>query len=206
MNKKDFLVKIHAYVASDGAVSLWKSKDIHGKKLRIRPRFRIKFYNIEQELVDDFIKSIREVYSGEKYVYYSKKRAEVEVRGQIITKGIFALGRVSTKNWEVPKNLTKNQKRIWISAFVDCDGTVYNKNYNRYVAIDSINLNGLKQISLILNEFEISSKIYTIRYKENISYRLKISGKEDLFKFRKIINLKHPCKKAKLNEAIKSYR
>lgn len=206
MNKKDHLVKLHAYISSDGRVDTWKSKDLHGKKLRVRTRFRIRFFNVEKMLIDDFIKSVKQIYSGKKYVYYPKKRDELEVRGQIITKGIFALGQVSTKNWELPKKLNKNQKAIWIRAFADCDGTVYNKNYTRYVAIDSINLKGLKQISNVLDEFGIKNKIYDIKYKGNISYRLKISKKENLIKFEKLIGFNHPKKKEKLKQAIKSYK
>ena len=79
-------------------------------------------------------------------------------------------------------------------------------NYTRYVAIDSINLNGLKQISLILDEFGISNRIIEVRYKDNISYRLKISRRDNLIKFNELIGFNHPLKKKKLNEAIKSYQ
>lgn len=206
MNKRGDLVKLHAYVSSDGIIDTWKSKDIHGKKLRIRKRFRVRFYNNEKILIEDFISSVRKIYPVQKYIRYSQERFEVEVRGQIICKKLLSLGNVSTKNWEVPKDLTKKQKIIWIRAFADCDGTVGYYDYDRYIAIDSINLNGLKQISKILDELEIFNKIQKVKYKEKISYRLKISRKENLIKFGKLIGFNHPRKKKKLINTIQSYK
>ena len=116
------------------------------------------------------------------------------------------MGQVSTKNWEVPKDLTNKQKIIWIRAFADCDGTVGHYNYNRYIAIDSINLNGLNQISNVLSELGIFNRIQKVRYKEIISYRLKISRKDNLVRFNKLIGFNHPKKKQKLIEAINSYK
>ena len=43
MNKKDLLVKLHGYVASDGGIYTMKVKDMHGKKLRIRRKLRTRF-------------------------------------------------------------------------------------------------------------------------------------------------------------------
>ena len=206
MNKEDILVKLHAYVASDGIIDTWKCKETRGNNVRVRKRLRVRFYNGEKTLVDDFINSAKKVYSNKKYVTYSPKRFEIEVRGQIICKKILSLGDVSTKNWEVPKNLTKKQKAIWIRAFADCDGTVGHYNYHRYVAIDSINLKGLNQISKVLDEFRISSRIQEVRYKGKISYRLKISRKGNLSKFNKLIGFNSQQKKKKLLEAIKSYK
>jgi len=206
MNKKDTLIKLHAYVSSDGIIDTWKSKDIHGKKLRIRKIFRIRFYNDEKTLIEDFIKSVKKIYYDKKYIRYSEKRMEVEVRGQIISKKILKLGDISSKSWEIPKNLSNNQKGIWIRAFADCDGTVYNNHYNRYVAIDSINLNGLKQMSKMLEEFVIINRIIKVKYKGKISYRLKIYGKDNLIRYKELIGFNHPGKQKKLIDAINSYK
>ncbi|MBU0959111.1 MAG: hypothetical protein KKB31_04155 [Nanoarchaeota archaeon] len=210
MNKSDVLVKLHAYIASDGIINTWKSKDMHGKKLRIRPRFRVRFYNNEKTLIKDFISSVKKIYSStkyaKKYIKYSEKRFEVEVRGQIIAKSIFFLGEISTKNWELPKNLKKNQEIIWIRAFADCDGTVGHYGHHRYIAIDSINFKGLKQLSKVLEELGISNRILKVKYKGNTSYRLKISQKENLAKYLKLIGFNHPKKQRKLVKAINSYK
>jgi len=206
MNKKDALVKIHAYASSDGIIDTWKSKDMHGNKLRVRKRFRVRFYNNEKTLIEDFINAAQKIYPIQKYIRYSQKRSEVEVRGQIICKKLLSLGGVSTKNWEVPKSLNKKQKSIWIRAFADCDGTVGHYNYNRYIAIDSINLKGLNQISKVLDEFGIFNRIQKVKYKGKISYRLKVSRRENLLKFSKLIGFNHPKKKKKLISAIQSYK
>jgi hypothetical protein len=206
MNKKDFLIKLHAYVSSDGMIDKWKCKEIRGNNIRIRKKFRVRFYNQEKSLINDFIDGVNKVYPDLKYIKYSEKRGEIDIRSQKLAKGIFGLGNISTKSWEFPKKLNRAQKRIWVNAFASCDGTVYNKNYNRYVAIDSINLKGLKKISRILKEFKILSSIYKVEYKENLSYRLRIYRKENLIRFNNLIGFKHPTKQKKLEEAIKSYK
>jgi hypothetical protein len=206
MNKRDFLIKLHAYVSSDGMIDKWKCKETRGNNVRVRKKFRVRFYNQEKILINDFIEGINKTYPDLRYIGYSEKRGEIDIRSQRLAKDLFALGEISTKSWEFPKKLNKLQKRIWINAFASCDGTVYNKNNNRYVAIDSINSNGLKQISEILNEFKILNSIYKVKYKENISYRLRIYRRENLIKFNNLIGFKHPAKQKKLEEAIKSYK
>jgi len=206
MNNKDLLVKIHAYIASDGGIYPWKCKEIRGNNVRIRKKLRVKFWNKEDKLMNDFVVSVKRIYPHLKYIWEDKKKFVAEVRSQIFSKDLLKLGKVSTKSWEFPKDINAKQKRIWIRAFADCDGTVNNYNYTRYVAIDSINLKGLKQISLILSEFGISSRIIKVRYKDKVSYRLKISRQDNLRKYEDIIGFNHPLKKRKLKEAIKSYR
>jgi len=97
------------------------------------------------------------------------------------------------------------QKKIWIRTFADCDGTVGHYKYYRYVAIDSINLNGLKQISYFLNKINIKNRIQKVVYNKKISYRLKISGRLNLVRYNKLIGFNHPKKQDKLNKAINSY-
>jgi len=206
MNKKDLLVKIHGYVSSDGGIYNRKCKDIHGRKLRVRMRLRTKFYNKEKTLIEDFCKTIKELYPWLKSLKLYEKRLEVEIRNDTVTRDILKLGKVWSANWEIPKNINKKQKAIWIRAFADGEGTVYNKNYNRYVAIDSINLQGLREISEILKDFKIYNKIYTIKYKGNTSYRLKISKQENMIRFNSIIGFNHPERQKRLIEAINSYK
>ena len=58
------------------------------------------------EVFLDNLEKDKEAESG-----FSEKRFEVDVRGQIISKEILKLGEISTKNWSMPKNLIKKQKR-----------------------------------------------------------------------------------------------
>lgn len=178
---------------------------MHGKKLRIRIKLRASFFNTEEKLITDFIKATQKLYPDLK-VKYDEKRGRVDIRSQRFVKNMLKLGKVGTYDWEVPKFMNNKQKGIWIKAFSDCDGTVYYKNYSRYIAIDSMNLMGLEKISGLLNDFEIKNSIYPVKYKSIVSYRLKIYRKENLIKFRKLIGFNHPVKRKKLSEAIKSYR
>jgi len=203
MNKKDLMAKIHGYIASDGGIYNMRVKDIHGKKLRIRRKLRTKFFNQDKELIDDFINIIHMLYPKIKSIRYYPKRYEVEVRNNTISKDILKLGKVWSSNWEFPKSLNDKQKKLWIAAFTDCDGTVQNRNYDRFVAIDSINKNGLRRISRVLEDFGITNKIYNIK---GGSFRLKIFRRENLIKFNSLIKLNHLGKRRKLIEAINSYK
>lgn len=206
MNKKDLLIKLHAYVASDGMIGFWKCKEIRGNNIRVRNKLRVKFSNKENLLMNDFISSVKIVYPHLKYLWYDGKKCDIEVRSAIFSKDLLKLGDISTKNWEFPSDLTRNQKIIWIRTFADCDGTVNNYNYTRYVAIDSINLKGLKQLVKALSNLSIFSRIIKVKYKGNISYRLKISKYDNLIRYKNLIGFNHPKKKKKLDEAVKSYK
>lgn len=204
MNKKDWFVKIHGYICSDGGIYSWKCKDIHGGKLRIRRRLRTKFYNKEIALINDFMNAIKKAYPELKSMRYYPKRIEVEIRNHTLSKEILKLGKVWSHNWEFPKNLTTKQKKLWIRAFSDSEGTLYNKNYNRYIALDSVNFSGLKEVSKALYEFGILNKLY--EFKNFNRSRIKISGKNNLIKFNNLIGFEHPSKQAKLIGAINSFK
>ena len=204
MNKKDLLVKVHAYVASDGTIVSWKCKDLHGKKIRIRRKLRTKFYNIESALIKDFMNSVMLLYPKLKSIRYYPKRAEVEIRNNTVSKDILTLGKVWSRNWEFPKNLNKKQKVLWIRAFSDCEGTVQNSNYDRFIALDSVNRKGLKIILNELDKMSINGNLYFI--KSNGSYRIKIFKKENLKRFANLIGFEHPIKQEKLIEALDSYK
>lgn len=203
MKKGDILAVIHGYICSDGGIYNRTVKDWHGKKLRVRRRLRTRFFNETKELIDDFIKSIMKLYPKVRSIRHYEKRKEVEIRNDTISKDILKLGKVWSYNWEFPKNLTNKQKLLWIRAFVDCDGTVQNRKYDRFIAIDSVNNLGLNDISLTLKKFKIPNKIYSIK---GGSFRLKIFGRENLIRFKSLITLKHPRKKTNLINAIKSYK
>jgi len=206
MNKKDMLVKIHGYVAADGGIYSYKNKDRHGGKLRIRKYKKTRFYNKEAALIKDFLKTIKLLYPKIKSIKYYPKRYEIEVRNYRISKDILQLGKIGSKVWEVPKDLSRRQKIIWLRAFVDGEGTVSNSNHDRYVVINSINREGLKEVSNSLKELGIENKFYRIDFRDYIYYRIKISRKENLVRFYKLIGFNHLKRQNKLAEVIKSYR
>ena len=179
------MVKLHAYISSDGRIETWKCKEKRGNSIRIRDYLRVRFFNGCEEIISDYINCVKKAFPHLTYIRYIKERFEVDIRSQLLGKALLKLGNVSTPNWEFPRDLSLKQKTLWIKSFVDCDGTVYNKNYHRYIAIDSINQKGLKQISKVLKYFAIDNKVYTIKYKDNISYRIRIYGKENLIEYKK---------------------
>ncbi|MEK6885902.1 MAG: LAGLIDADG family homing endonuclease [Nanoarchaeota archaeon] len=206
MNKKDLLVKIHGYVASDGGIYFKKCKDIHGKKLRIRKRLRTYFYNTEEVLIKDFIKALKKLYPKIKSIKYRPKRYEVRVENHRISKDILKLGKIGSKVWEFPSGLNKRQKIIWIRAFVDGEGSVCNSDYHRYIVIDSINGLGLKKVAFNLKSLGIENHFYKFNFKGYIFYRIKISRKINLIKFYNVIGFNHPKRMRRLKEAINSYK
>ena len=204
MTRKDLLAKIHGYVCSDGGIYSWKCKDIHGKKIRVRRRLRTKFFNKEPALINDFMNAIKLAFPKVKSIKYYPKRIEVEIRNHTLSNEILKLGKVWSHNWEFPRAMSLKQKKLWIRAFSDSEGTVNNYNYDRFVALDSINLKGLKRISNELKKLGISNKLY--EFKKFNRSRIKIHGKGNLIKFRNIIGFEHPSKQVKLTEAINSFK
>jgi hypothetical protein len=116
-----------------------------------------------------------------------------------------AFGSFYCNEWKF-SNLFKSKKlkKAWLRAVFDCEAWVeVDKATNRRIGIEMVNLNGMKTIKQILNQFGIAS-ILKPKKKGKI-FRLEIFGKENLIRFQKEINFLHPKKKERLQNAIDSY-
>lgn len=186
------LASLHAYLCADGYV-------IKNPPTQKHKYYRIGLRNTNLTLLKDFQKKF--------YVCFNKKPNLRKGRCEIGSKEIYT---VLSKNysfyskcWKIPK-LPKKLQKIWLKTFFDCEGCVFSiKGKNRHIEADSINKEGLKQVSNTLTELNIQN-IFKIIKKRKL-FRLFIYGKRNLIKFNNLIGFLHPRKKEKLLMAINSY-
>jgi hypothetical protein len=121
-----------------------------------------------------------------------------------------------SKNLIVPKQIRDSRLSIqveYLRALFDDDGTVgirvyeKTKEWKRDIKIDSKSKALLRDIKELLKKgFKIeTNKIGSCQKEDKVWHYLIITGKENLIKFQKSIDFKHPIKKKKLKILIDSY-
>jgi len=116
----------------------------------------------------------------------------------------------STQDWVIPKEIKNNNKfKInFLKGFFDAEGCAVlnrrkykNSVYKRfYVSCSSTSLNGLKQVSNILNDLKIYHGFYS--YKNNYEYRITIY-KKSLERFNNMIGFRVEKFNFRLNSYLK---
>jgi len=129
------------------------------------------------------------------------KYFRIEIASKPAFLNLIKIGNYATKDWQIPKNLTKKSKIEWLKAFFDCESNV--NVYKKYIALKSVNFNGLLQVKDALRFFKIESRVYGPYQPKNQEHSpygiLAITG-EDIRLYKRLINFHHPAKKEKLNE------
>lgn len=189
------LAAIHAYLCADGYV------------IRNPPTQKHRYYciglrNTEMALLRDFQ---RRFYRHFRVKPIITKDGRAKIQRKEIYMRLTADYEYYSGIWSLP-DLNKKFLGTWLRAYFDCDGWVYvMKAKDRKIGLDSINYGGLVQIQSALSDgFGISSSIK--KRKGRSTWTLSICGRDDLKRFGKKIGFLHPRKKAKLAEAIGSYK
>jgi hypothetical protein len=191
MEIEENLVAVHAYLCADGYV-------IKGEK---RKYYRVGFRNTNLTLLKDFKIRFEKIFK-DKIKLREGERCE-KCSKKIYLKLTEKFGSFYSKEWKTIK-LSKRLSQIWLRAFFDCEGWVYNKTHqNRHIGLDIINEEGLDEIIKMLNLLGIRTIKKVV--KRGKMFRLFIYGRENLIEFREKIGFLHPDKKKKLNEAIADY-
>lgn len=201
-------VRIIGYISSDGNIGmgLYNKKIIYyGSKIKIGytkvKRYWIAFYNKDKNVINKFISDFYKVYKVK--LKYNLKRMEVKTTSIEIYKDLIKYTKYGSRKWKIPTEIlsNKNFKREWLKVFCDCEAHIddYDK-YHKRVIISSVNKKGLQEIqNKILKDFKINSYING-PYKG--CFRLKISRKDNLIKFKKEIGFYHLNKIKRLNNAL----
>lgn len=194
-NSCDFAV-LHAYLCADGYVS------------RNPPTQKVKYYtiglrNTDETLLLDFQEKFEKVFGVKPHICK-------EGRCRIGSKSIYFdivknHGSFKSREWNVLRNMEKEQVALWLRAFFDCEGWVWvRKAKNRAIGVDSVNHKGLQQVADLLKEhFDIKTSIRPRSNRDTAT--LCIYGKDQLIKFEKEIGFLHPFKNKRLREAIETY-
>jgi hypothetical protein len=188
------LAAIHAYLCADGYV-------IKNPPTQKNKYYRIALRNINPILLKDFQKRFEKIF-GVRPTIRKEGRCE-KCSKEIYYKLTKEFTSFYSREWQIPR-LNKKLSCIWLRAFFDCEGWVFNKSHqNRHIGLDSINENGLDDIRNLLDILDIRTIKKVV--KNGKMYRIFIYGKENLIKFQNKIGFLHPDKKRKLDEAIKDY-
>jgi len=194
-NNPDF-ASLHAYLCADGYV------------IRNLPNrstyYRIGLKNTNKVLLIDFQNKFKKIFKIKPRLSKDKDLCIVNSK-EIYYKIINKFGSFRSREWNILENMNKKCASKWLRSFFDCEAWVWaRKGKNRAIGLESVNYNGLIQISDLLNHhFKIKSSVK--KRKNRDIYVLCIYGKDQLIKFEKEIGFLHPFKKERLREAIESY-
>lgn len=187
------LSAMHAYLCADGYV-------IKNPKTQKHKYYYIGLRNKNLVLLNDFQNKFEEEFNLKPII---TNDGRCKIQNKEIYYFLIRDFSYYSKDWKIPK-LSKQNLKYWLRAYFDCEAWIgFEERKNRHIGLDSINLNGLKQIKEALEKFGIFSRIKT-KTNRNI-FRLLIYGKENLIRFQKEVGFLHPEKKIKLESAINSY-
>jgi len=174
-------------------------------------RNNFRYFNKDLDLIEDFRKAtvlafgihFNKPYVGKTCYHVGFRNKQLAI---FLKKYSF-----SSETWAIPKFVLEGNdslKVAYLQAFFDDESTVTftkrKEGYNRSIAIQLINKNGITQLQKLLAYFGINSKIYgPIRGKY---FELKIMGKNNLTEFYDKINFVSVSKKMKLFNSISTYQ
>lgn len=187
------LSAIHGYLCGDGYVI--KNPPEQKKKY-----YYIGFRNMNDKLLKDFQRKFNKKFKVNPII---TNDGRCKIQSKSIFQELTNKYSYYSHEWKMPE-LTKENKKMWLRAFFDCEAWVENQEAkNRSIRLDCVNLNGLKQIQNSLKKNGINS---TIKKTKRPIWRLNICGLDDIKKFEFTIGFLHPDKKTKLKNAINSYK
>ncbi len=190
------LASIHGYLCADGYV-------IKNPISQKHKYYYIGFRNTNSVLLNDFKEKFAKVFQITPIITKNRDRCKIQNK-EIVLRLIKEFNSFYSADWHLP-DMSKDNLRHWLRAYFDSDGWVNSiKGKDRKIGLESVNLNGLRQIKEVLHRhFKIKSSI--LLHKNRNIEMLAICGKDDLEKYRKNIGFLHPKKLEKLNEALNSY-
>ncbi len=198
------IARIHAHICADGCAYITKVKrspgDLKSHKRRkiVRKEYIFEYWNNCELLLEEFKKDFKLEFNRN---ISTNKRMYVRIKGIKYIMEKLELMNKNSKNWFIPSYILKSSNKAisnWIRAFFDDEATVESSRFR--IRAKSVNLKGLKQISLLLNKLGIMNRV-TGPNCDN-SWYLSING-SDIQEYSKKIGFLHPEKQDKLKSMIK---
>lgn len=130
--------------------------------------YNMKYEVSDRELLSSFEKDMIKVYGLDLIKGYNpsgktgKPIPFVRLRSKLAYKDLIKYAAYFSKDWRIKDkvlNSSRGIKREFLRSFFDDEGSVVKQGNYGIIRLYSINLEGLKQIQKMLNEFEINSKI-----------------------------------------------
>ena len=195
---KKFKARLLGFISGDGSISIIKEK-----KRPNAEHHDISFYPDHESMIPPFIEAFKFLYIKEPKISQKINHYSVKVSSKFACFDLIKTSKVGTHDWTVPFDFLnyKEYKKEWLRAFFDCEAYVAKK----VIQVQSVNKSGLFQVKILLEDFNIDSKIYEYHRKEknwNTNYILCINKKEDRKKYLNSIGFNHQIKQEKLNNQI----
>ena len=194
-NKNKFIAaseaRIHAHICGDG--HLYTEKGDWGT------RYIIEYTNTNQSLIEEFVNDAKHAYNASPTVIWRRNKRSYIARfkSRYAFRRLTSLGAGSSNNWRIDiKILDENKFLIvnWLGAFFDDEA--YVDTSTKRIAVTSVNLKGLKDVSTLLEFIGIKSCIYKIMHGR--AFKLVISRKQNLLKYAEKVGFKSRTKSMKL--------
>ena len=205
LEKEIFLA---SHVSADGWLSKYIEKNclqiVHGRKYyKNRMRYTIGYCNNNKVLIELFVRNMFDAFSLKPR--YAKNKTQVIFRSKRVYDQLKELGTGDSYNWFIHKSVYKRKRlmQIWLRSFYDDESTLNGKR----VIVDSVNKNGLRQVSQLLKKLKINHifREYNFKYKGLIKKRYRITA-YNLEQYYNLIGFNNTEKKSKILKLLRKYR
>ena len=202
--------RIHAHISGDGYILQTRSKRTekeqkdHPRANIYRNRYHVRYVNMDPVLVNQFIWDVKKLFNRK---VIAIRKYEYDVCGKWIYDLIREHGAIKSCQWFIPSiilNASKEIKKEWLKAFFDDEAGVGKS----YISLKIINKNGIKQIQLLLKDFNITTSKCRERIPKNPrhqkTYEIRLRKSETIL-YNNYIGFDSPKKKEKLKKLIKKW-
>ncbi|MCX6742287.1 MAG: hypothetical protein NTX24_03895 [Candidatus Pacearchaeota archaeon] len=196
-DKKTTILKasICGFLAGDGSV---QARDM-GNYIK----YQIDFFPDDEIMLERYMNDIKEVYDKTPSIKKRGKMFIVRISSKTIGEDILQETKFGLKTWKVPNKLFiyAEAKKSWLKAFFSAEGYVNQKS----IKIQTVNKEGMLQVSRLLAHFSINHKFYSYLPKNKLHskvYIIIIFRKEERKRFYDKIGFWHSKKMEILKRSI----
>ena len=184
------------FLAGDGSVQVRREKSYN--------HYQLDFFPDDELMKDVYIGALNKVYLKNPSTKKLKNYFAVRKTSKLIVTDLLKLAKFDTHNWNLPNSiLTCQESKInWLRAFFSAEAYVGKKT----IRVQTVNENGMKNISNLLSEFQINHCNYKYQPKQETYSKvhiISINQKSARERYYKIIGFYHKKKtetlKATLN-------
>ena len=171
---------ICGFLAGDGSVQVRKEKSFY--------HYQLDFFPDDKLMMKKYIGAIKKVYGKIPSIRVRDNVFHVRKTSKTVVTDLIKLANFETSSWTIPHSLLISQKvkAAWLNAFFSAEAYVN----QRSIKVQTINKNGMIEVSNLLNDFQIKHKTYEYQpKKENHSrvYIIFINPKSEREKYYKKI-------------------
>ncbi|RJQ15707.1 hypothetical protein C4573_06150 [Candidatus Woesearchaeota archaeon] len=182
------------FLAGDGSVQVRKEKSYY--------HYQLDFFPDDDGMLAVYMQYVLEVYNKVPSIRRRDNVYQVRLTSKAVVEDLLTYCSFGQKTWTVPLRLCKATagKVAWLKAFFSAEG--YVDTYA--IKVQTINKQGMKQVSKLLSSFGIEHRFYTFQPKQKTYapvFIIRIMSKKAKLLFLKEINFWH---EKKSNRLIKS--